>query len=314
MSSALYKCRFKLTTTLQRPQVAAARPVNTNRKSTGNVNAEWTHDLHSLNNPSATNLSHLPHRGRKNRAIRDTRLATVLNGSASPALDAQLNIVGSSESQGMSIRGLAGPYAVIAQNFAPGTTAGDIESAMLPIGGEILSCRITKSTPIVMAEIIFQSKEGAENVITTFNNQKVCILFTYTGSTSNSFQADGRLLHLYMKTGPVVLPPGLKPSRSAPEVQPVIPTGPRADAASDRSDRYNRYQPRQRSHERRRSYDEDVMDGSYGFEDQMEVDDRGDSRNQARGLYSDDLVSSRNQRGRGDRGHHGRGREDRGRR
>ena len=60
-------------------------------------------------------------------------------------------------------------------NFAPGTTAADIESAMLPIAGEIQACRILTSTPTVIAEMVFSEKEGADSVIATFNNKKVCI-------------------------------------------------------------------------------------------------------------------------------------------
>jgi hypothetical protein len=75
--------------------------------------------------------------------------------------------------KGITIRGLAGPFVVMAQNFAPGTTAADIESAMTPVGGLITSCRILKQHPIVIAEIVFESKEGADNVIATFNNQTV---------------------------------------------------------------------------------------------------------------------------------------------
>ena len=73
----------------------------------------------------------------------------------------------------MSIRGLAGPYVVVGSNFAPGTTSADIESAMVPLGGEMQSCRIITSSPTVIAEMVFTDKAGAENVIATFNNQKV---------------------------------------------------------------------------------------------------------------------------------------------
>lgn len=73
----------------------------------------------------------------------------------------------------MTIRGLAGPFVVMAQNFAPGTTAADIESAVTPVGGLVQSCRLLKTEPIVIAEIVFESKEGADNVIATFNNQTV---------------------------------------------------------------------------------------------------------------------------------------------
>lgn len=73
----------------------------------------------------------------------------------------------------ISIRGIAGPYVVIGSNFAPGTTAADIESAMIPSGGEMQSCRILTSTPTVIAEMVFGEKDNAESVILTFNNKKV---------------------------------------------------------------------------------------------------------------------------------------------
>lgn len=76
---------------------------------------------------------------------------------------------------GMTIRGLAGPYVLLAQNFAPGTTAADIESAMTLVGGLILKCRILKTHPITIAEIEFETKEGADRVIESFNNQLVSL-------------------------------------------------------------------------------------------------------------------------------------------
>lgn len=75
--------------------------------------------------------------------------------------------------QEISIRGTASPYVVIGSNFAPGTTAADIESAMVPNGGEMQSCRIITASPTVMAEMVFTEKSSAESVISTFNNKKV---------------------------------------------------------------------------------------------------------------------------------------------
>ena len=72
-----------------------------------------------------------------------------------------------------SIRGTAGPYVVHGSNFAEGTTAADIESAMMPIGGQMQSCRILTATPTVIAEMIFAEKHNADNVVSTFNNKKV---------------------------------------------------------------------------------------------------------------------------------------------
>lgn len=181
-------------------------------------------------------------------------------------------------SKGFTIRGLAGPFAVMAQNFAPGTTAADIENAMTPIGGLILSCRVMKHHPIVIAEIVFESKEGADNVIATFDKQT----------------ADGRVLSVYHKpSGPTYpLTSQLPPPRA--------PTGPRSQRSND-------YYP-----------EDDLIDGSMGFEDPMEEDDlmaNGNGRQPPRGpaamngggtggLYSDQLV--RNRKGRGFNGNGGR--------
>jgi hypothetical protein len=74
----------------------------------------------------------------------------------------------------MDIKGAAsGPYIVIAQNFAPGTSAADIESAMLSVGGQMTSCKLVVSNPTVIAEMAFVEKSGAEKVIDVFNGKKV---------------------------------------------------------------------------------------------------------------------------------------------
>lgn len=64
---------------------------------------------------------------------------------------------------------------VQASNFAPGTTAADIESAMVGVSGEMISCRIMASNPTVIAEIVLAEKSSADNIIATFNGQKVCL-------------------------------------------------------------------------------------------------------------------------------------------
>ena len=74
----------------------------------------------------------------------------------------------------MSIKGAAsGPYIVIAQNFAPGTTSADIESVRVSLGGSMHSCRLVASNPTVIAEMNFVERGGAEKVIETFNGKKV---------------------------------------------------------------------------------------------------------------------------------------------
>jgi hypothetical protein len=109
-----------------------------------------------------------------------------------PSVRQQVNVVPQRATQriipdaGMTIRGLAGPFAVMAQNFAPGTTAADVESAMTPVGGEMLSCEVVKTHPFMIVEMVFASREGGERVIETFNNKTVssCLY-----NINNSFSA-----------------------------------------------------------------------------------------------------------------------------
>ena len=76
--------------------------------------------------------------------------------------------------EGVNFKGAASaPYTVVAQNFAPGTTAADIESVMLSVGGQMTSCRLVASNPTVIAEMSFVERGGAEKVIDTFNGKKV---------------------------------------------------------------------------------------------------------------------------------------------
>jgi len=72
----------------------------------------------------------------------------------------------------VNIRGTAGPYTVIAENFAPGTTAGDIQSVMQATGGDILSCVLLSRIPRVIAEVVFADKLGAQMVVEKYHNQK----------------------------------------------------------------------------------------------------------------------------------------------
>lgn len=95
----------------------------------------------------------------------------------SPDAPQQVNIIKPAPAnKGLTIRGLAGPFSVMAQNFAPGTTAADIESAMTPVGGEMVSCTVVKTKPIIIVEMVFVSREGGERVIETFNDKTVCHL------------------------------------------------------------------------------------------------------------------------------------------
>jgi len=152
----------------------------------GDVNGEWTHDLHSAvnNRPNAAQGSlaaRISGQGSKRAAVtRTAKLASALQQAETRPEAAQFTIKKAAATptgpRGLSIRGLAGPFTVIAQNFAPGTTAADIESAMTPYGGEMLSCIIVTTSPVLVAEMVFSSREGGEAVISMFNNQTVSVL------------------------------------------------------------------------------------------------------------------------------------------
>ena len=114
-------------------------------------------------------------RDRDRDRSRDDRLLELANANGQSKSKSR-ELLEEVNGSGITIRGLAGPYVVMASNFAPGTTSADIESAMLPLGGEMQSCRIMSSSPTVIAEMVFVEKKGADAVIRTFNNAKVIII------------------------------------------------------------------------------------------------------------------------------------------
>lgn len=76
--------------------------------------------------------------------------------------------------RGINIKGAsAAPPVVIGGNFAPGTTAADIQSAIEPVSGKIVSCWVTSQKPTVTAEITFAEKSSAEKAVANFHNQRV---------------------------------------------------------------------------------------------------------------------------------------------
>ncbi|KAJ4153254.1 hypothetical protein LMH87_009750 [Akanthomyces muscarius] len=177
----------------------------------GNVNGDWTHDLHHTvrgGGGASTSLGArvtLPGSGQSTSKRAMARRAAAAADAMDVDIDttsvkgrgkgkaaaarSQVNVRGGGaapqQQQGISIRGLAGPFAVMGQNFAPGTTPADVESAMTPIGGEMVRCELVKTQPFLMMEMVFASREGAERVIDTFNDKT----------------ADGRILKVYPKVG-----------------------------------------------------------------------------------------------------------------
>ncbi|KAI9823127.1 MAG: hypothetical protein M1819_001510 [Sarea resinae] len=277
---------------------------------------KWSHDLHHVNNPRASRASRLNPKNASRLLPGSKLLKPLRQAQSTPAFnntDRNLSrddlfstqaTIHPASSIGIRIKGSAGPYIVIGSNFAPGTTADDIEAAFGPVGGAITRCRILASYPIVEAEIEFLEKSGAENVVATFDGRK----------------ADGR--HLSLSLGPVS---SAAPLTQAPAITtpPIIPTGPKASRprpqsrfppsqAQSQSQGRDRYQERTTSSRRggpaARGPDEYIQDGRYGFtgdEDDVMggVDDgrenarggRGGRNGDAdgsssRGLYSDGLV------------------------
>ncbi|KAJ6444653.1 LOW QUALITY PROTEIN: pentatricopeptide repeat protein [Purpureocillium lavendulum] len=236
--------------------------------SAGDVNGEWTHDLHdSVNARPGSLASRISQPGaapsKKAPAVQQRK------SKLSSALDRtdvnQLNVVNNGSAtagggMGISIRGLAGPFAVMGQNFAPGTTAADIESAMTPIGGDMVSCTIVKTRPFVLADMVFSSREGGQRVIDTFNDKT----------------ADGRILKVYAKPGTYAS----SASANTTAAPANAPNGPRATRAATSRDQ--------------------VVDGRLGFSDDLMDTDRAASSKAStrQPLYSDKLIAG-NRRGRG---------------
>lgn len=100
------------------------------------------------------------------------------------------------------------------------------------------------------------------------------------------------------------------PQFTAPQASSPATLGPRPDARPSTSRPYGsseRYRPQARGLEQRREYSsrDNVVDGSYGFDDQMDTDgrynnERQGSQTQGR-LYSDTIVGNQSgaHRGRG---------------
>lgn len=82
---------------------------------------------------------------------------------------------------GINIRGMGeapSTYTIIAQNFATGTTAADIEAVLAPepIEDGLIQCRLVASNPTVIAELVFSKISTANSIIATFNNKKVWLI------------------------------------------------------------------------------------------------------------------------------------------
>ncbi|KAJ5642037.1 hypothetical protein N7490_006037 [Penicillium lividum] len=99
------------------------------------------------------------------------------------AVDRHTQATVSGPKGGLSIKGASGPFIVVGSNFAAGTTAADIQSALESTTGPMLSCRVIDHHPTVTAEFVFENKFSAESLVANFHNQR----------------ADGRILSMVLK-------------------------------------------------------------------------------------------------------------------
>lgn len=157
------------------PSLASRMGVGKRSSSTSSSGPQNRNPFNPPTRPSSTITQH----------ARNNRINSALDST-------QANIVPSqprAKGPGLSIKGKAGPFVVEANNFAPGTTAADIESALADdtIDSEgkngLTACRIISTHPAVIAEMTFLEEKLAQKIIARYDNQK----------------ADGRILQLHLK-------------------------------------------------------------------------------------------------------------------
>lgn len=175
---------------------------------------------------------------------------------------------------GMTIKGSSGlgPFVVTGSNFAPGTTAADIQSAVEPTSGPMLSCRVISPRPTVTAEMVFAERWTAETVVANFHNQR----------------ADGRVLSVRLE------PNGAGANRDSDLFgAPLAPSNfkssqPSYDVLREQADRQRR----------NRRTEPELQDGRYGFSNNRKALNNGRDRRAAgskqkepeTGLYSDQMM------------------------
>ncbi|PYH93249.1 hypothetical protein BO71DRAFT_399915 [Aspergillus ellipticus CBS 707.79] len=180
----------------------------------------------------------------------ETRLLSALNPE-----NGQANVRdGTGTGTGLQIKGVSsGPFVVVGSNFAPGTTAADIQSALEPVSGKISRCWVTAQHPAVTAEITFAEKHAAESAIANFHNQR----------------ADGRVLSLRL------MQPG-----TADQDLFSRPTHAARNAPSSFNDLREQADRDRRLH---RTSDPNLQDGRWGFNEQNQPSDQAQPRGNFRG-------------------------------
>jgi len=123
----------------------------------------------------ATNGRSRGNHGKKDRVNAEQVWKALQSDNGNVIAQSRSAISGNSRNNNLSIKGASGPFIVVGSNFAPGTTAADIQSALEPATGPMLSCRIIASSPSVMAEFAYADKSAAELVVANYHNQRVRI-------------------------------------------------------------------------------------------------------------------------------------------
>ncbi|KEF63735.1 uncharacterized protein A1O9_01713 [Exophiala aquamarina CBS 119918] len=220
-------------------------------------------------NPRTSDLA-----SRITKTARSNRIASALNSGQANVIPTQPRTIG----QGFSIKGKAGPFVVEARNFAPGTTAADIESALadeiLDSTGSsaLLSCRLVSTTPTVIAEMTFTEKYIADRVISMYDQQKAdgrILRLSLKSSTSSIHAPQVKQTDLIDSTGPAPLDPAPDPVHDNAMDGVELANEPSAAAYDDRNDHDSRHG------------EPDVQDSRYGFDD-SQAEQQDERRNEPR--------------------------------
>ncbi|EEA24750.1 hypothetical protein TMatcc_007849 [Talaromyces marneffei ATCC 18224] len=187
------------------------------------------------------------------RRTREDRMIEDINGKK------DVNLAPRKQTE-ITIKGTAatGPFVVVGRNFAPGTNAADIETAMEPVAGHIVGVHITSYTPYVNAQIACAEKWGAEAIVAQFNGKK----------------ADGRILSIEYRGGGSHFFGPTSGKRTAPNSY---------DTLREQADRERR--------ERKKVVEPQSQDGRNEFSDSKGRPRRADGRtNDNMELYSDKMM------------------------
>lgn len=263
--------------------------------TTTGPSGKWMHDLHHKNNPNASRVSKLPTKlsPAVARQLQKNRLFAALHSDQVNVIPAATPLpkvkspptgpksmsssktlrppaaprritplvapVGGAKPKGrasISIRGSAGPVIVIAQNFAPGTTAQDVQQALGGIG-TILSCRTLQTHPSVQCEIIFEKREAADTCVEEYNHAVAdgrCHVLDQWARSIVDKSFPGRTLQVFIKPYAPTAPPN-----PAPPVQPAQPIYIEDNSYLDP------YQQRKEADRQRRDANQSFTDGRYGM-------------------------------------------------